>query len=134
MAYQEKEATETGRDSPIGPLPNSKDEEQPPTQFKSITKRMLSQPNTPQNLSRTTTRASHQSRYHGGDDGYSVFNNDELDDSGEPCEGEHDEPDEIVAYEVNWEGGDSDPMSPRSFGHVRKWIIVLVLSASSLCV
>lgn len=37
-------------------------------------------------------------------------------------------------YEVHWENGDSDPMNPRSRSKFRKWVIVLIVSASSLCV
>lgn len=37
-------------------------------------------------------------------------------------------------YEVKWEGGDGDPMNPRSMAFVRKWVVVIIVSASSLCV
>lgn len=37
-------------------------------------------------------------------------------------------------FEVQWEGGDSDPMNPRSMAHGRKWAVVLIVSASSICV
>jgi hypothetical protein len=37
-------------------------------------------------------------------------------------------------YEVRWEDGDDDPMSPRSTAHGKKWLIVLIVSASSFCV
>lgn len=37
-------------------------------------------------------------------------------------------------FEVRWDGGESDPMNPRSMAHARKWIIVIIVSASSLCV
>jgi len=37
-------------------------------------------------------------------------------------------------FEVQWDGGESDPMNPRSMNYGRKWVIVLVVSASSLCV
>ena len=37
-------------------------------------------------------------------------------------------------FEVKWEGGDDDPMNPRSMSEVRKWMVVLIVSASSLCV
>ncbi|CAD0087715.1 unnamed protein product [Aureobasidium vineae] len=36
-------------------------------------------------------------------------------------------------FEVTWDG-DDDPMNPRSMPYVRKWIIVIIVSASSLCV
>lgn len=36
-------------------------------------------------------------------------------------------------FEVTWDG-DDDPMNPKSMAYARKWIIVVILSASSLCV
>ena len=36
-------------------------------------------------------------------------------------------------FEVTWDG-DNDPFNPRSFGRARKWVIVLIVSMSSLCV
>jgi hypothetical protein len=36
-------------------------------------------------------------------------------------------------FEVAWDG-DDDPMNPRSMPYARKWIIIMILSASSLCV
>lgn len=37
-------------------------------------------------------------------------------------------------FEVSWEGGESDPLNPRGFALARKWVIVLIISASSICV
>lgn len=37
-------------------------------------------------------------------------------------------------WEVAWEGGDMDPLCPRSLPLWRKWMIVIIVSASSLCV
>lgn len=37
-------------------------------------------------------------------------------------------------WEVHWDGGDSDPLNPRSFAKARKWVIVIIVSMSSLCV
>jgi hypothetical protein len=37
-------------------------------------------------------------------------------------------------FEVSWEGGESDPMNPRSMSGARKWLVVLIVSASSFCV
>lgn len=36
-------------------------------------------------------------------------------------------------FEVTWDG-DDDPMNPRSMPKLRRWLIVLVVSASSVCV
>ena len=37
-------------------------------------------------------------------------------------------------WEVRWEGGDTDPGNPRSMTMGRRWVIVIIVSASSLCV
>lgn len=37
-------------------------------------------------------------------------------------------------WEVRWDGGDNDPANPRSMSMGRRWVIVLIVSASSLCV
>lgn len=36
-------------------------------------------------------------------------------------------------FEVTWDG-DDDPMNPRSMPKLQRWLIVLVVSASSVCV
>lgn len=36
-------------------------------------------------------------------------------------------------FEVHWEG-DHDPLNPKSFSMARKWLIVIIVSASSMCV
>ncbi|KAK4212144.1 major facilitator superfamily domain-containing protein [Rhypophila decipiens] len=37
-------------------------------------------------------------------------------------------------YEVQWEGGDADPLNPRSFSTFRKWVIYNIVCSSALCV
>ncbi|KAM0561032.1 hypothetical protein ACHAPJ_003532 [Fusarium lateritium] len=37
-------------------------------------------------------------------------------------------------FEVGWENGDNDPLCPRSFNKMRKWIIVSIVSFASFCV
>jgi len=37
-------------------------------------------------------------------------------------------------FEVTWENGENDPANPRSMTKARKWLVVLIVSASSLCV
>lgn len=37
------------------------------------------------------------------------------------------------SYEVGWEGGDADPLCPRSYSASKKWRIVLVICFVSLC-
>ncbi|KAJ4263932.1 hypothetical protein NW762_005970 [Fusarium torreyae] len=37
-------------------------------------------------------------------------------------------------FEVVWENGDNDPLCPRSFNKMRKWVIVFIVSFASFCV
>lgn len=37
-------------------------------------------------------------------------------------------------YEVTWDGGDADPLCPRSMGTARKWLIVFITCFGSACV
>ena len=83
-----------------------------------------------------TTTKSHIStrsqRSYAGADGYTRFSEENrVETSPVGKEGaESNQDGEII---VGWDG-DDDPMSPRSMGIARKWLIVLILSASSLCV
>lgn len=38
------------------------------------------------------------------------------------------------AFEVGWEGGESDPLNPRSKSKAAKWAIVIICAICSLCV
>lgn len=67
---------------------------------------------------------SHQSR--AGADGYTL--NDEDEKPNNSSDAPADDP-----YLVKW-SGDADPMNPRSMTTLRRWCIVLIVSASSLCV
>lgn len=74
-----------------------------------------------------TTR-SHQSR--AGGDGYTCF--DAEPDTPRP---NNSKPGVVTEqpYLVTWDG-DADPENPRSMSSLRRWTIVLICSASSLCV
>ena len=66
--------------------------------------------------------------------GYGCGNQEDSDESadvegGMPNGGADKDP-----FEVRWDNGDSDAMNPRSMGLGRKWVVVLIVSASSLCV
>lgn len=37
-------------------------------------------------------------------------------------------------FEVGWDGGENDPMNPRSKSKAAKWAIVLICSLASFCV
>ncbi|KAH6995307.1 major facilitator superfamily domain-containing protein [Ilyonectria destructans] len=41
--------------------------------------------------------------------------------------------DEKDPFDVDWDGGDDDPLCPRSFNKARKWLIVAIVSHVSLC-
>ncbi|KAK8024482.1 MFS general substrate transporter [Apiospora rasikravindrae] len=41
---------------------------------------------------------------------------------------------ESDSFDVRWDGGDSDPLNPRSLSSLRKWLIFAVVSVSALCV
>ncbi|KIW04343.1 uncharacterized protein PV09_04633 [Verruconis gallopava] len=78
-------------------------------------------------LSKAQTRQSARSqRSHGGEDGYSCRRDSEeiqiADVSGDDKQ-----------FEVKWDG-DNDPMNPRSRSKFRKWIVVLIMAGSALCV
>lgn len=74
-----------------------------------------------------TTR-SHQSR--AGGDGYTCF-----DAEPEPARPNNSKPGVVTEqpFLVTWDG-DADPLNPRSMSKLRRWLIVLICSASSLCV
>jgi len=71
----------------------------------------------------------------------SAFQTPSEDTPHQPHEGSDDEQkapeeggvDSEKQYEVSWDGPD-DPMNPKSRSSLRKWIIVLIVSGSSLCV
>jgi hypothetical protein len=72
-------------------------------------------------------RLTKSHRSYGGEDGYSCF---QEDDSPNNADGDTaDEP-----FLVHWDGGDADPLNPRSMTNARRWAITLIVSASSLCV
>lgn len=82
---------------------------------------------------RTTSRSRplslHQSRSYGGGDGYGCMS----EDGPAGSQGHDQAPDPEKEFEVQWDG-EHDPMNPRSMSKARKWVIVLIVSASSLCV
>jgi hypothetical protein len=59
---------------------------------------------------------------------------DEDDNSREDLEISGDGVVEKDPFEVHWEDGDNDPLNPRSMSFARKWLVVIIVSASSLCV
>lgn len=87
---------------------------------------------------------SHHSR--AGADGYTCFDRDDEGHDGHDHEKEQSggRPNKSTGatgaqldedpHLVRWEGGDADPMNPRSMTTLRRWCIVLIVSASSLCV
>ena len=72
-------------------------------------------------------RLTKSHRSYGGEDGYSCFQEDDT-----PNNADGDTADE--PFLVSWDGGDADPLNPRSMTNARRWAITLIVSASSLCV
>lgn len=72
-------------------------------------------------------RSVHSHRSYPASDGYTCFTDD------------HEPPNKSTGntdgepFLVGWDG-DADPMNPRSMSTFRRWIIVLIVSSSSLCV
>lgn len=95
-------------------------------------KALGSPPKRPQSTRSLRTTRSHQSR--AGGDGYTCFdaepghianaNGQDVNGNGGVVE---------QPYLVTWDG-DADPENPRSMSMLRRWMIVLICSASSLCV
>ncbi|KAF4125581.1 Fungal trichothecene efflux pump (TRI12) [Geosmithia morbida] len=65
--------------------------------------------------------------------GYGVADEDDG-DKAKPEAGTGGDDDERDPYEVGWDGGDSDPLCPRSFTPGRKWLITLIAAFASFCV
>jgi hypothetical protein len=83
-------------------------------------------PHTP--LSRPQTlRTIRSERSYGGEDGYSCFHEDAPDAEAGPDDAEEKQ------FEVKWDG-DGDAMNPRNRPKSRKWMIVLIMASSALCV
>ncbi|KAG8423743.1 hypothetical protein J3458_000609 [Metarhizium acridum] len=89
-------------------------------------------------LSHTLSRASHTRPLDRmrSQNGYGV------DDDSDPAPGDGGEAHNETAsseaskdpYEVGWDGGDNDPLCPRSFSKGRKWLITIIVSHVGLCV
>lgn len=103
----------------------------PPTkEFEPIAASGEGTPSRPNTLGRNRTGQSARSsisrtRTHNG------YGCDDNEDSGQDVEAGVSEKD---PFDVVWEGGDADPLNPRSMKLARKWLVVLIVSASSLCV
>ncbi|KAF2670380.1 MFS general substrate transporter [Microthyrium microscopicum] len=92
----------------------------------------------PPRISPSITRTSTRSRLHGGHDGFSIFGQDEGSDEDVTAQVPEGDPEkkrdtDEGKFRVKF-NGETDPMSPRSMGRLRKWSIVLIVSLSSLCV
>ncbi|KAG6178292.1 hypothetical protein E4U36_006538 [Claviceps purpurea] len=101
-------------------------------------------------LSRATSRAStahNRLDKTRSQNGYSVDDHDYDDDDDDEDDGVHSEGNAGTEarrtshsaqgkdpFEVGWDGGDADPLCPRSFSSKRKWLITLIVSHVSLCV
>jgi hypothetical protein len=90
----------------------------------------LSQSGTSTKLTPTKSlRSLHSHCSYTANDGYTSYP--AQDDEERPSKSSGDTGGE--PFLVKWDG-DSDPMNPRSMSKFRRWIIVLIVSSSSLCV
>lgn len=83
----------------------------------------------PGQASTSRPNSLHTIRSYGDGHGYTCFSDDgehQGADSGQTRDPEK-------QFEVQWDGG-SDPMNPRSMSKPRKWLVVILVSMSSLCV
>ena len=85
-------------------------------------------------LARSSTYHSAQSkqRFYGGQDGFSCFEENDLEASVHSGAGDAIRDDE-KQWDVKWDG-QNDPQNPRSMTMARKWAIVLIMASSALCV
>ncbi|TVY20810.1 Efflux pump atB [Lachnellula arida] len=120
--YDEK-AESPGHSTPTLPLPLSQDIE-PEREFADITS-----PSRPQSQGRRPASLHHTISHTRSNNGYGCGEEDESSEDVEAAGVVEKDP-----WEVHWDGGDSDPLNPRSFGKARKWVIVIIVSMSSLCV
>jgi hypothetical protein len=81
----------------------------------------------PKSLHSTRSRRSQA-----GADGYTHFTHDDDEEKGN--DDAHPNDAEAEPYLVKWENGDADPLNPRSMTKLRRWAVVCIVSASSLCV
>ncbi|KAF2760246.1 MFS general substrate transporter [Pseudovirgaria hyperparasitica] len=92
----------------------------------------VKKPTLSRNQSNTTNslRPVRSQRSYAGQDGYTCFSDE---DGAEGSDGINEPSDPEKAFEVKWDG-EKDPMNPRNKGKLQKWLIVLIIAASSLCV
>lgn len=93
-------------------------------EFEAIRMPQQTPPNLPTPLHGVRSRSS--ARSHKSYDGYTVDRDDDDTQTAHPVTAENE-------FEVRFEG-ESDPLNPRNRTAVRKWVIVLILAFSSLCV
>ena len=111
--------------------------------FAPISTRPQSQPQQPRPLSRQSHHSaalSHISRSR-SNNGFGVDDledeadkEEEADEEAAARENAGETADEEKRFEVTWDGGDLDPLNPRSLATWRKWIIIAVLSVGSFAV
>jgi hypothetical protein len=80
------------------------------------------------NLAKTKSlRSIHSHRSYAASDGYTCFPQEDARPNFPPGGSPED------AFIVQWDG-DADPLNPRSMSKLRRWVIALIISSSSLCV
>ncbi|KAK3678613.1 hypothetical protein LTR78_001911 [Recurvomyces mirabilis] len=82
---------------------------------------------------RTHSTARSTRSHHSYTDGYTHFGHEDEEKRDRSAVPAGDDVDPEKQYEVQFDG-DADPLSPRNKSTFRKWLIVIIISASSLCV
>lgn len=106
----------------------SSDEKAPNDDGGDMSEHTLSQTRSRASQTRALDKIRSQNGY-GVDDDSEPTPNDGGEAQKETAPGESKDP-----YEVGWDGGDNDPLCPRSFSKGRKWLITIIVSHVSLCV
>lgn len=113
----------------LGLSPESREiEVEPVTRCSTVTSSRPRLSKTHTNVRSVRSIRSHHSR--AGADGYTLNHAEEKPNNSSGATGD----DTADLYLVRWEGGDADPMNPRSMTRLRRWCILFIVSASSLCV
>lgn len=105
------------------------DEKSPNDDAGDLPERTLSHARSRASQTRTLDRIRSQNGYGVDDDSETTPNDGGEAQKENASPGESKDP-----YEVGWEGGDNDPLCPRSFSKGKKWLITIIVSHVSLCV
>lgn len=130
MASDEISRVQKSQGDPAGLFASSEEQDDPEKAFQPIKARgKRTEGAGPGQASTSRPNSLHTIRSYGDGHGYTCFSNDEEHQG--PDSGQAQDPEK--QFEVQWDGG-SDPMNPRSMSKPRKWLVLILVSMSSLCV